>query len=116
MRQAGVLACCGLIALRDMVDRLEEDHSLATQFFKNVMHFPGIKISKPQTNIVKFSFEPAIDLEKLVQSLRTRNVWMMTVDEGTAVRAVTHLHIDPHDVQVAATVLKDLLSTEFMSE
>ena len=115
MRQAGVLACCGLIALRDMVGRLEEDHSLATQFFKNVMHFPGIKISKPQTNIVKFSFEPAIDLEKLVQSLRTRNVWMMTVDEGTAVRAVTHLHIDSHDVQVAATVLKDLLSTEFMS-
>ena len=58
MRQAGVIACCGLIALTDMVARLPEDHDNAYLLYSLLMRIPGISFTAPpQTNIVLFTVE-----------------------------------------------------------
>ncbi|MBI4169586.1 MAG: aminotransferase class I/II-fold pyridoxal phosphate-dependent enzyme, partial [Acidobacteria bacterium] len=56
MRQAGVLAAAGIIALRDNVDRLEEDHRNARLLAKRLAGIGGIAVdpSRVQTNIVVF--------------------------------------------------------------
>lgn len=114
MRQAGVIACCGLIALKDMVHRLKEDHENAKFLYTLLVSIPGVIISEPQTNIVKFSLDPQIfknvDLGGLTGELQKRNVWMITVDEGRAVRAVTHLHVTSEDVESAGKILRDVLN------
>lgn len=114
MRQAGVIACCGQIALRDMVGRLYEDHDNARLLYLKISSIPGIIISEPATNIVKFSLDESVfkdvDLSGLTSELQKRNVWMITVDEGRAVRAVTHLHVSSDDVARAGSILQEVLS------
>jgi threonine aldolase len=53
MRQAGVLAAAGLIALRKGPGRLQEDHEKATRLGRALVHLPGVSLLSPvETNIV----------------------------------------------------------------
>lgn len=52
MRQAGVIAACGIVALETMVDRLAEDHRRAADLAAGIVGLPGLRPLKPQTNIV----------------------------------------------------------------
>ncbi len=54
MRQAGVLAAAGIIALEEMVNRLKEDHERASQLAKGLSLIEGIQLDKgsPKTNMV----------------------------------------------------------------
>ena len=109
MRQAGVIACCGRIALTDMVARLEEDHANASLLCSLLMQIPGISsTAPPQTNIVKFAVN-GVDLNGFCMELEKHNVYMITVDEGRAVRAVMHYHIIKEDVVEAARVVEDIM-------
>src|SRR4051794_41041425 len=54
MRQAGILAAAGLIALEEMPKRLGEDHANATFLAAALAQIPGIRVTPPQTNIVIF--------------------------------------------------------------
>jgi threonine aldolase len=113
MRQVGVIACCGLIALKDMIGRLHEDHAHATLLNQLLVKIPGILSPKPDTNIVKFWFDRTftgeISLGGFVKELQTHNVFMITVDEGRAIRAVTHIHVTEDDVERAAAAVGDVL-------
>lgn len=106
MRQVGVIACCGIIALRDMIGRLNEDHAHAALLNQLLLRIPGIISPKPDTNIVKFWFDSqilgAINLSGFVKELQALNVHTITVDEGRAIRAVTHIHVSREDVEQAA--------------
>lgn len=116
MRQAGVIACCGIIAIRDMVGRLHEDHRNATRLFSILFEIDGVIIGKPDTNIVKFSLDTnvygPINLSGFVKELEKRNVYMITVDEGRSVRAVTHIHVSSEDIddtgKAVVTILKEV--------
>jgi threonine aldolase len=96
MRQAGVIAAAGLVALEKSPGRLHEDHENAQVLAKAIAAMPGLKIdpAKAKTNIVIFDCEgtgkTAVELCDL---LREKEIWAL--DTGTyLVRFVTHCDVD----------------------
>jgi threonine aldolase len=106
MRQAGVLAAPGLIALQDMVDRLPEDHARAARLADAVaLRWPncGLDPCSVRTNIVTFTHaEP----EKLLVHLEGHGVLAHAIAPET-VRFVTHHDIDDAGVRRAIAALED---------
>jgi threonine aldolase len=112
MRQAGVLAAAGLVALEQMVDRLGEDHAHARCLAEHLAAVPGVTVdlATVQTNMVRFSVAPSgLEAATLVARLRERGVLMGVRDRWT-LRAVTHRHIIPADVDAAATAVQSVLA------
>jgi threonine aldolase len=104
MRQAGVLAAPGLIALQTMTARLPEDHARAARLAEAVaLRWPdcGLDPSRVRTNIVNFS-HPAPG--KLLDHLGRQGVLAGTVAPGT-VRLVTHHDVDDAGVARAIAAL-----------
>ena len=107
MRQAGVLAAAGLVALDTMVERLAEDHARARQLADLVAEaFPasGYDPSTCATNIVVFSHP---DARALVATLAEHGVLAGTL-AATRVRLVTHLGVSDDDLEHVAGVLGEL--------
>jgi threonine aldolase len=106
MRQAGVLAAPGLVALNDMVERLHEDHARAARLADAVAHrWPecGLDPAAVRTNIVTFTHpEP----EKLLAHLEGQGVLAHAIAPGT-VRLVTHRDVDDAAVARAIAALDD---------
>ena len=106
MRQAGVLAAPGLIALRDMVARLPEDHARAARLADAVaLRWPscGLDPATVRTNIVTFTHaEP----EKLLAHLEGHGVLAHAIAPET-VRFVTHHDVDDAGVTRAIAALED---------
>ncbi len=106
MRQAGVLAAPGLIALREMVGRLGEDHARAARLADAVAaRWPrcGLDPATVRTNIVTFD-HPAPD--KLLAHLEANGVLAHTIAPGT-VRFVTHHDVDDAGIERAVAALAD---------
>ncbi len=107
MRQAGVIAAAGIVALEQMVDRLAEDHANARRLAEGLGDTPGIILdpSRVQTNIVLFELEEsASDAGEFCQRLADHGV-KMSPTEGRQVRAVTHHGIEAsHIEQTLVTV------------
>ncbi len=106
MRQAGVLAAPGLVALRDMIDRLPEDHARAARLGEAVAtRWPacGLDPSTVRTNIVTFVHREA---DKLLAHLAERGVLAGTIAADT-VRLVTHHDIDDAGLERALAALAD---------
>ena len=103
MRQAGVLAAAGLVALETMVDRLAEDHQNARRLANGLANIDGLIVDadKIQTNIVIFDVEakvgPAPDFIKAMAEAEV----LVSYPGGTSVRMVTHRHISGDDVEDA---------------
>jgi threonine aldolase len=106
MRQAGVLAAPGIIALQDMVGRLPEDHARAARLADAVaLRWPacGLDPASVRTNIVTFTHaEP----EKLLAHLDGHGVLAHAIAPGT-VRFVTHHDVDDAGVTRAIAALED---------
>lgn len=100
MRQAGVLAAAGLIALEQMPARLHEDHANARLLAETLSHIDGVVIDLDavETNIVIFRLAGGMSATELVARLKTRGILASTVGPD-AIRLVTH-----HDVNRAACV------------
>jgi threonine aldolase len=106
MRQAGVLAAPGLIALRDMVARLPEDHARAARLADAVaLRWPscGLDPATVRTNIVTFSHD---EPEKLLAHLEGQGVLAHAIAPET-VRFVTHHDVDDAGVTRAIAALED---------
>src|SRR5207253_1827546 len=104
MRQAGVLAAAGLVALATMVDRLAEDHVRARRLAEAVAErWPtaGCDPVAVRTNVVTFA-RP--DPDALLAHLRAEGVLAGTIAPAT-VRLVTHLDVDDGDVERAVQAL-----------
>jgi threonine aldolase len=107
MRQAGVLAAAGLLALEHGPKRLQEDHDNAQVLARNLSRIPGIALdaSKVQTNIVIFSVKPSrLSSADFLARLASRGVLAVPVD-GERVRMVTHLDVSRADVERAADIV-----------
>jgi threonine aldolase len=106
MRQAGVLAAPGLVALRDMVERLPEDHRRAARLAEAVATlWPacGLDPASVRTNIVTFDHpEP----DKLLAHLEDRGVLAHAVAPGV-VRFVTHHDVEDGGIERALAALAD---------
>lgn len=112
MRQAGVIAAAGIVALDTMIDRLKEDHDNARQYAEAISHFPGITLdlSTVQSNMVVF------DIEKSGMTSGEFSAHMLTqgfrVDARPpfGIRITTNRHISRQDIasaiEATAAVLK----------
>jgi threonine aldolase len=110
MRQAGILAAAGLIALEKMPLRLHEDHANARLLAEGLAKLPEVEIdlNVVQTNIVIFQLKtrPPADL---VANLKSKGILMSQVGPR-AVRLVTHHDVDQAACQIAAATLAEELA------
>ena len=114
MRQAGVLAAAGIVALETMVDRLADDHANAHRLAEGLKHLPGIELdlARIQTNIVIFALTPEAPLPvEFAAGLAARGVKMGTIG-GPKLRAVTHYGIDGSDIDYTLTVAREMLAED----
>ncbi|HEX2851325.1 MAG TPA: GntG family PLP-dependent aldolase [Acidimicrobiales bacterium] len=106
MRQAGVIAAAGLVALRSMIDRLADDHDRARRLADAVAErWPdaGCDPARVRTNIVTFRHP---DTRALLVHLDAVGVLAGTIAPGV-VRLVTHLDVDDEGVDRAVAALRD---------
>jgi threonine aldolase len=106
MRQAGVLAAAGLIALEQGPGRLHEDHANARLLAEALSNMEGVEIEldSVETNIVVFSLTGGRSAAELVKRLKARGVLMSAVGKDT-IRLVTHLDVDRAACVAAAEAL-----------
>ncbi len=106
MRQAGVIAAPGIVALTEMVDRLAEDHRHARILAEGVSWLPGITIdlAKVGTNIVIFSLPGAAEAEAFQAAAEKAGVLLSDFGAGR-LRMVTHYGISEEDCRKAVTLL-----------
>ena len=125
MRQVGVLAAPGLLALRDgpagMIERLADDHANARRLAEALAEMDGIvsagDVAQPTpgrldparatTNFVVFRVER--DRAAFIEALERRNVLVVAYPHGQ-VRAVTHYGVEPADIEVAIDAVRHALA------
>jgi threonine aldolase len=112
MRQAGVLAAAGIIALTEMTDRLAEDHANARKLAEGLAEINGLAIDPDQikTNIV--FFETTADgcpAEVLEQRLNEEGIKILALGPRR-MRAVTHYHITSQDIDHVLGIMNRILS------
>src|SRR2546422_972772 len=111
MRQAGVLAAAGLIALEKGPRRLQIDHDNAKFLATQLAGIPGITLdpAKVQTNIVIFDLKKSgSSSADFLQALAKRNVLAVPVD-NERVRMVAHLDVDRTGIETAANSVREVL-------
>ncbi|ACB84140.1 low-specificity L-threonine aldolase [Natranaerobius thermophilus] len=110
MRQAGILAAAGIVALEEMTNRLQEDHENALLLAKNLAEIPWIEIDvdRVETNIIRFNLDTshfsAVEFEN---KLREANIKVNVSGDG-GVRMVTHKDVTRDQVEHVVSVLKSL--------
>lgn len=109
MRQAGILAACGIVSLNQMVDRLSEDHRRARALAQAISEIHGLTIDwdRVQTNIILVSTDsPASDW---TQALHEEGVWCFAVAPNRF-RLVLHADIDDAAIDRAVSAFKRVAS------
>lgn len=109
MRQAGVLAAAGLIALEEMPKRLGEDHENARFLAEALRSIPGIRVPHTvQTNIVIFDVSGAgLDAAEFSALLKARGVLINKIS-ATELRLLTHNDVARADCERAAEILAEV--------
>ena len=114
MRQAGVLAAAGIVALDTMIDRLAEDHTHAHRLAEGLAQVPGVGINPErfQTNIVFVDVDPILgSVPEFMGRLSQEGVKVSYPGERRF-RMVTHRHITTEDIDaaigVAASVAREM--------
>jgi len=110
MRQAGVLAAAGLIALEQGPRRLGEDHRNARMMAKSLAGIPGIRIdpAKVQTNIVMFEVSgTGLSAAEISRRLKERGVLINPVGTNW-MRLVTHYDVDREGCELALAALAEV--------
>jgi threonine aldolase len=113
MRQAGVLAAAGLVALRDNVERLAEDHARARRLAERVAAIRGLSIDPAlvQTNIVIFEVTPPdLGAPEVVARLKEDGVLALAIGERQ-VRAVTHYDVGDAGIARACDSLARIVAS-----
>jgi threonine aldolase len=109
MRQAGIIAAPGIIAIEKMVDRLKDDHENAHAFYERISEIPGLQVDEPDTNILFVGFEEFdIDAGKLSKELAKLGV-LVYGEYGKRTRFVFNRMVESDDVPYVADVLEDIL-------
>jgi threonine aldolase len=107
MRQVGVLAAAGRVALRDNIARLAQDHARARRLAAGLSGVPGLKIDPAdvETNIVIAEADPADAVTDWLGYLRAGGVLAGTMGRGR-LRFVTHLDVDDAGIDRAIDLLR----------
>ncbi|HTH41689.1 MAG TPA: GntG family PLP-dependent aldolase [Terracidiphilus sp.] len=110
MRQAGILAAAGLIALEEGPKRLYEDHANARLLAEALAAMPGVAIDPEtvETNIVIFGLKGKRTPAELVARLKARNIFISALGHNL-IRLVTHLDVDRAACVAAAEAIAEEL-------
>ena len=111
MRQAGVLAAAGLIALEETPKRLHEDHENARKLAEGLAALPGMKIDpeKVLTNIVIVDVSDAVmTADRICASLQKMGV--LASGFGSSIRMVTHYDVTRADIETALQKMRSVVS------
>ena len=103
MRQAGVLAAAGIVALNEMVDRLAEDHANARRLAEGLAGIAGLKLDpdRYKTNIIYFEVaKQGLSAADLAAALQREGVRMLASGANT-LRAVTYYEVTAGDIDYA---------------
>jgi threonine aldolase len=113
MRQAGIIAAAGIVAMTRMTDRIEEDHRNARRLADGLAGIPGLSIDadKVTTNILYVDLDGAfVSDEDMLGRLKQRGVRILPRGAGRF-RMVTHAGIDRADIEIALTAFQEILAS-----
>ena len=112
MRQAGVIAAAGLIALEEMPKRLHEDHANARLLAEGVAKLPKVDIdlATVQTNIVIFSIGGVHDVAPLLGLLKKRGVLAGSA-AANQIRFVTHKDVSKAECEEALKITAEVIQS-----
>jgi threonine aldolase len=109
MRQAGIIAAAGLVALRTMRDRLKDDHQTAQMLADGLAAVPGITVHPvyQRTNMVMFSIPETVKSAEFVEALKAQNIILRG---GPHFRAVTHYWITPERIKLVVAAIQSFMA------
>jgi threonine aldolase len=113
MRQAGVLAAAGIVALEKMVTRLQEDHTRARRLAEGLMEIPGVELDQgaPETNMVFFGVASSLPIsdDELEKTLRNQEI-LIHAHAPRHFRLVTHYWINDAAIETTLAALREVLN------
>lgn len=111
MRQAGILAAAGIVALEDMVDRLAEDHARAARLAAGLAELTQLNVPTPHTNIVRFALAPGASTQpEALKETLTREGIFLDYGRYESFRIVTHYWIDDAAIEKTLAAFKHAMS------
>lgn len=111
MRQAGILAAAGIIALEKMTKRLAEDHANAKYLASQLSEIPGVKVKTDRLDIDMVFFEmgeEVIPEQKLVDYFYQNGIKICGIEEGEW-RFVTNVNVSREDIDFVMEKFKECL-------
>jgi len=110
MRQVGVLAAAGIVALEKMIPRLEEDHQRAKNLVEKIADIKEIEVNpqEVETNMVMMKLKN-LDTEVFLKRLEEQKVLALPIS-AEVIRIVTHKDIDDQDIDRAAASIRNAIS------
>ena len=115
MRQAGILAAAGIVAIERHVERLAEDHANAARLASGLSDIDGISVDRAavQTNMVFASMSPEI-VDRLVDFLAGRDILILggKMLGGPTIRIVTHLDVTSEDIDTLVAAVREFFAQD----
>ncbi|MGB7053975.1 MAG: low-specificity L-threonine aldolase [bacterium] len=114
MRQAGIIAAPGIVALDKMIARLAEDHANARRLAEGIAEIPGLSIdlARVKTNILYFDIlKEEMNVERIRAGLENRGIKALPTGPARF-RMVTHYGIEAVDIDRTIAVLKEVTTGE----
>lgn len=113
MRQAGIVAAAGLIAIHEMTERLSEDHANACLLGEHLANVPGLKVKSIHTNFVFFEIgeDAKLSPQELIETLKKEHNIVLALYPGYThtFRAVMHYWIKEEHVHTVADAIRSAL-------
>ncbi len=108
MRQAGILAAAGKLALTEQVAQLKVDHANAKALAQGLSELPGVQVNPDfvQTNIVFAKLDDNVDINAIAQKLAEESI---IITPGNPIRFVTHKDISRQDIDLFLEKLRFFL-------
>ncbi|RPH59367.1 MAG: low-specificity L-threonine aldolase [Chloroflexi bacterium] len=110
MRQAGIIAAAGIVALETMVERLADDHARARKLAAGLRAIPGLLVDEPPTNMVFFNLADSakVTAEQIEEEMKERGI-LVHATGARRFRLVTHYWIDDAAVEKTVEGLKQVI-------
>ena len=112
MRQVGVLAGPGLVALREMPGRLGHDHEMAKLLAARLNQVAGLELEyTPRSNMLHFALSKSVAKSPAQIEEELKQLGVLTSSDPERWRLVTHYHIDESAVEKVADAFAQVLGT-----
>jgi threonine aldolase len=113
MRQAGIIAAAGIVAVEKMIERLREDHDNARLLAQGISCIPGLAVdlSRVMTNILYFDLDTdKVRAEDLVSEMNRKGIKFLSTGPRRF-RMVTHYGISREDIEASVRFLAETMSS-----